>query len=191
MTGYHCMSTVEDLKQTLYLVKNQAEDGFRRLDGIRRQSECGKIAFLTSRLDNRRRVIARERGARALAKDKKGLDAIVVETVMVFLGSALFTKEPAEALSSGLGAADRSLQDRGETDWAVSIGDNLAVVPSSGTSLRQMWVEWTSLMAALRLLEERAKNGEAMGDLNKIIASLEETGLLRYVIRLQPIKIRP
>jgi hypothetical protein len=84
----------------------------------------------------------------------------------------MITKDGSAAARAGLTGFKGALQGIGETDWAVCLGRNLAIVPRDNITPGQIWVTWDSLKTALRELEERAKSSAHLENLDDIISQL-------------------
>ncbi len=186
MTSDGWENTFKDLQQLLGRTRSQAEQGCAQLKVLRMQVECYKIAFLIDQVHARRRALAGGRGLQAFKKDSTGLGAILGEAAINLIGTALITQNKSEVLSAGLGAANKGLQNRGETAWVVNL-DSFIVAPRASNFLGPGWVEWPGLITALEQLKKGAENGEPMGDLHNIKKSLMDSKLLIFIISIRNI----
>lgn len=176
-TGWE--TTIKDLRQQLASIKNQALATSARFEELRRQAEFIKIQFLVYQLDTRRKFLARSRGAAYIAEPRKSLPLLGVSAAISIL-TGMITKDRDAAMNVGIRGLNGALQGLGETDWAVSLGNNLEIAPLDNVGQGKDWVTWDSLKIAMRELELRAKN-DALGNLDNIISELRKSKSLVFV----------
>jgi len=123
-------------------------------------------------LEVRRKSLALGRGFASVTKNKGGLPVALGIAAGASILAGMITKDGSAAARAGLTGFKGALQGIGETDWAVCLGRNLAIVPRDNITPGQIWVTWDSLKTALRELEERAKSSAHLENLDDIISQL-------------------
>jgi hypothetical protein len=184
--------TLDDLQQDIASIKDKAGTLSTKFEKVSRQSEPLKIAFLSHRLETRRKSLAWARGYESIMKDRKKLGASLgVATVGLILGG-IVSRNKASAAKTGLSGFNATLQGLGETDWAVSLGQDLRLVPENGITPGKTWVTWGSLKSTLARLENEASYGVKLGNLDSVISRLLKRGELVYFALLgnKPIRLK-
>jgi len=171
--------TLTDLRHQLDLIHSRAHEDAVRFEELREQIESTKIRFLVYQLDTRRKFLARSRGAAYIAEPRKSLPLLGVSAAISIL-TGMITKDGDAAMNVGIRGLNGALQGLGETDWAVSLGNNLEIAPLDNVGQGKDWVTWDSLKIAMRELELRAKN-DALGNLDNIISELRKSKSLVFV----------
>ncbi|MFC2010957.1 hypothetical protein ACFLUR_01530 [Chloroflexota bacterium] len=181
---------LEDLRDRLDLIQSQAREDSAKFQELWRQAEYTKVQFLVHQLEAWRKHLARRRGIASFTKNKKGLPLALGMAAVESILTGIMTRDGIAAVNAGAKGLSGTLKEQGDTDWAVCLGKHLAVAPQNNITLGDIWVTWDSLQTALRDLEERAKSGAQLGDIDSIISELKKNRKLRFVIR-QPQVERP
>lgn len=182
MTGISWEKRVNSLRQELASIKSGAYTNSVKFQELRKQAECCKVQFVAYQLEARRKSLACGRGAASVTKNKKGLPlALGIAAGASFL-AGMITKDRSAAASAAISGLNGALRGIGETDWAVCLGINLAIVPRDDITPGQIWVTWDSLNTALCEFGERAKSGARLGNLDDIISELWKSKRLVVVI---------
>ncbi len=178
-TGWE--TTIKCLGQQLASIENRALAASARFEELRRQAEFTKIQSLTYQLEARRKFLTQNRGFTSLIKNPNNLPSAGLWAVGLTVLTRMFTKD---WLNAGVRGVNGALRGLGETEWFVCLGQNLAVAPLDSIRQEGGWVTWDSLKTALRELEELAKNGAHLGNLDNIIYKLKKSKQLLFVIKL-------
>ncbi len=182
MTGSSWEKRVNSLRQELAAIKSRAHTDSTRFQELGKQAECCKVYFVVFQLEARRKSLALGRGAASVTKNKKGLPvALGIAAGASFL-AGIITKDGSAAASAAISGFNGALQGLGETDWAVRLGNEIAVVPQENITPGEAWVTWDSLKTAFCDLEEQAKSGACLGNLDEIISELWKSKRLVVVI---------
>jgi hypothetical protein len=182
--------TLDELKQEIASIKGRAGTFSTKFEEVRRQAESFKIAFLNHRLEAQRRSLARTRGYTSIMRDGKRLGASLGAAAAGLIFGGIITRDKFAAVNAGLSSFDATLQGLGDTAWAVSLGEDLRLVPKDNITLGQPWVTWESLKNALTQLEREASQGVALGSLDSIISRLQRRRELIYLGLLEAKPIR-
>ncbi|MFC1977771.1 hypothetical protein ACFLWS_05860 [Chloroflexota bacterium] len=174
-------NALENLRHRLDLIQSRVHEDSTRFEELRRQAEYTKVQFMAHQLDTRRKFLARSRGAAHVAEPRKSLPLLGTSAVMSIL-TGIITKDGHAAMNVGVGSLNSSLQGLGETEWAVCLGKHLAVAPQDHITQGDIWVTWDSFQIALHELEERAKSGTPLGNLDNIISELKKGKKLLFII---------
>ncbi len=169
MTRIGWEKRVNALRQEITQIVSGARTSSGKFQGLQKQSECCKAQFLTYEIDAKCKSLARSRGTTSITQNGKGLPlalGIAAAATILMRGVSKDRFAPADAGISGFSGA---LQGLGETDWAICLGRQLAVVPRNNITSGQIWFTWESVRAALNELEQRARNGARLGDLDAVI----------------------
>ena len=146
-----------------------------------RQTESFKVTFLTYRLEQERRSIARTRGYTSIMRYGKGLRASLGAGVAGLIVGGIMSRDKLVAVNAGLSSFDAVLRELGDTAWAASLGKDLKVLPRDNVTSGKTWVTWDSLKSALAQLEREASQGVELGSLDSIISRLQGRGELVYL----------
>jgi hypothetical protein len=184
--------TLGGLQQDIASIKDKAGTFSTKFKGVSRQSEPLKIAFLSHRLEAQRKSLALARGYESIRKDRKKLGASLGAAAVGLIFGGIVSRDKASAAKTGLSGFNATLQGLGETDWAVSLGQDLRLVPENGITPGKTWVTWGSLKSALAQLESEASYGVKLGNLDSVISRLLKRGELVYfaLLRNKPIRLR-
>ena len=175
--------TVADLKEELACIESSSRGVSRRFEILQRQAELLKIEFLRYSLEKQRTVATRQRGFAFITKDKKKVRTSLIVAVGSFILGGLLSKDKDAALTAGLSGFTGALQGFGETRWAVSLQNELIIVPNNAIPAKGRWVTFDSLLAAIDDLKMEALQGKRLGTLDNIIQRLQESkGKLIYII---------
>jgi hypothetical protein len=188
MTRVGWEKVVNSLKERITLIKSRANTDSTSFEKLRRQAECLKVQFLVCQLEGRRMFLARSRGFASAVKNRKGLPAALGFAAAASVVTGMMTKNGLAAADAGLSSFNRVLQGLGETDWAVYLGGHLLVAPRADITPGQGWFTWGSFKTATYELEERAKNGAGLGNLDAVISGLQKTKRLVIAINRQVIR---
>jgi len=173
MAGNGIDKTLSNFRQELTLIENRAKDVLNRFEVLQRQAEFLKMESLERYLEEQRKDVARSRGFRTLASDRRKIR----DSLLVTAGSAillgLISKDKFMALNAGMSGFDGFLQGLGEARWFVSLGKKILVTPGDNLSSEQTWFAWENLMAAIEELKRRVLHGERLGSLDNIIDNLK------------------
>ena len=165
-TGWE--TTIKGLRQQLASIKNRALAASVKFEELQRQAEFAKIQSLTHQLEVRRKHLARSRGVVSLIKHPNNLPSAGLLAAGLTVLTGMFTKD---WLTAGVTGVNGALMRHGEIEWAVCLGQNLAVAPRDSIRQEGVWVTWKSLMIALGELAVRAKD-KSFGNLQNIITEL-------------------
>jgi hypothetical protein len=169
------------LRQTLALIKSRARVDSTRFQELGRQAECCKVQFLALQLEVRRVSLARGRGLASAARSGKGPAALGFAAAASII-TGVMTKDESTSTNVGISSLNKALQRLGETDWAVCLGDNLAISPQANITPGKVWFTYDSVRKALCELEQRANNGVVLGNLDAIISELQKDHNLIQII---------
>ena len=179
-TGWE--GSVSALKQEVSRVVGWAGISSGKIQDLQTQAECCKVQFLAHEIEARCHSLARNRGSESITQTGKGLSlALGITAAAAFLGNRI-SKDKYVALNMGISGFNAALQGLGKADWAVCLGKPLAVVPRNNITSGSIWLTWESLRAALDNLEQRAKHGARLGDLDAVIFEVNKSkNLLAYI----------
>ena len=172
MTAIGWEKRANGLKREITAINRRASLDSARFRELQKQSEGGKVRFLANQLEARRKSLARSRALTTAAKNGKGLPVALVMSAAVSILDGMVTRDRVAARNVALFRFNKTLEGVGETDWAVCLGRRLAIAPADAITPREVWFTWDSLKAGLLELEERAKKGAHLGDLDAIISEL-------------------
>jgi hypothetical protein len=181
MTETGWKQRADGLRQQLASIKSRANKDSARFQELSKQAEYFKIRFLAHQLEARRKFLALSRGAVSLTKNKKGLATTLGIAAGASIIAGMMTKDGIAAANVGVKGLSGALQELGETGWAVCLGERLAVASLDNVKQGDVWVTWDSLQAALHELEEMAKNGAPLGNLDNIISELKKNKKLLII----------
>jgi hypothetical protein len=183
--------TLHDLQQDIASIKSRAGTLSMRFKEISRQSEPLKIAFLSHRLEEQRKSLARTRGYESIMRDRKRLGISLGAAAVGLIFGGIVSRDKLYAANTGLSSFDATLLGLGETNWAISLGQNLRFVPENNITPGKTWVTWGSLKSALARLEKEA-SGVKLGNLDSVISELLKRGELVYFALLgnKPIRLK-
>lgn len=180
---------LEELKENLLDIERRANNVSGQLNLLCKISESLKMDILKSKLEKERRHLAQGRGFTALRKNKAALGiSLGAAVARMFIGRALGGNKNS-ALDGGLRAFDASLQDFGETQWAVSLDRKMLVMPRDQIIAGRSWVTWESFMEALQKLRQNAFAGQQLGKLEAIISVLKQDPRLNYLIKSSELQV--
>ncbi len=172
--------TLDDLKQEIATIKGRAGMLSVKFEEMSRQAESFKVKFLNRRLEERRRSLARIRGYISIMRDGKGLGVSLVVAAAGLVVAGVATKDGLIAISKGASSFGAAVQGLGETSWAVSLGEDLTVLPLDTITSGKAWITWESLQSALAQLEKQASQGVGLGTLDSVISKLQKCRELVY-----------
>ena len=175
-------NALEDLRHRLDLIQSRAHKDSTRFKELWSQAEYCKVQFLAYQLEAMRKFLASSRGVASLATPKESLPLLGVSGALSIL-TGIIIKDRYAAMNVGIGGLSSALMRLGETEWAVCLGKHLAVASQDHITRGDVWVTWDSLKMALRELEERAKSGAPLGNLDNIISELKKSKKLLFVIK--------
>ncbi len=184
MTRIGWEKSVNDLRQEVTLIRSRARICSGKFQELRRQVECCKVQFLTYQLEVKRKSLARSRGV----KNGKGLPAALGIAAAASILTGIMRKDRFAAANAGLSRLNGALQRLGETDWAICLGKQLAVVSQNDITSGRVWLTWDSVRAALNELEQRAQNGAHLGNIDAVFLEMRRSKRLVTVI-MQTYKI--
>ncbi len=179
---------LNDWQQGLSLIQSQAKMLSVKFEGRLRQAESLKIAAINHQLEKHRKSLARHRGITSIGRDGKRLYAGLGVAVAASLLAGIMTKDKFAAANAGLSGFDGVIQGLGETDWAVSLGRSLTIVPRGSITSERVWVTWDSLKAALVELEGGTLRGDKLGSIDNIISKLQ---MSKRLVRLNVLTFTP
>lgn len=171
------------LRQQLTLIKGRAFKDSARFQELWKQTEYTKVQLLAHQLEARRKHLARSRGVVSIVENKKGLPVALGAAAVASILTGIITKDGNAAANAGVKGLSGTLQGLGETEWVVCLEQNLAVAPWDNIRREGVWVTWDSFKTALRELEELAKNGAHLGNLDNIIYKLKKSRKILLVIK--------
>ncbi len=167
--------TVAMLRRKINLIESYADELSARFQTLNKEMESLKTDSVSHGLENRRRSLARQAGFAAIAKDRRKLGiSLAAAAAGLFLGGAL-TKDRTSALDAGMSGFDGVLQGFGESEWAVSLDEDLLIMQKNRIASGRIWVTLQSLLLALEGLKKEAHGGEPLGDVAAIVAKLKES----------------
>jgi chloramphenicol 3-O-phosphotransferase len=78
-------------------------------------------------------------------------------------------------VDAGLSSINTSLQELGETDWAICLDGQLIIMPRNNIAIGRVWFTWDSVMEALDELEQMAQTGAHLGNLDKVVFEIRKS----------------
>jgi hypothetical protein len=166
---------VADFKRELAYVESSSQDVGRRYEILQREAESLKLEFLEHSPEKQRKAIARQRGLALLIRDRRKVGAGLAVTAGASILAGLITKDKDAALNAGLSGLYGVLQEFGETRWAVSLQNELTILPYDAIPAKGSWVTFESLIAAIRDLKTEALQGKRLGTLDNVIQRLQRS----------------
>jgi hypothetical protein len=176
MTDTNLAQTIVNLKKELASIEISSHRIGGRFGMLQREAESLKIDFLKYSLEKQRKTIAYQRGLAIVIGGKRKMGTSLAIAVSGLVLGGLMTKDKYAALNAGLSGFDGTVQGFGETRWAVSLQNELEVVPYDAISTKGTWVTLESLIMAIHDLRTEALQGKRLGDLDNIIQRLRQSG---------------
>jgi hypothetical protein len=174
--------TIVDLKKELGYVESSSQGVGRRYEILQREAESLKVEFLEYSLEKQRKAVARQRGLALLIRDRKKIGAGLAVTASASILGGLIAKDKDAALNAGLSGFNGLLQGFGETRWAVSLQEELVIVPYNAIPAKGTWVTFESWIAATHGLKTEALQEKRLGTFDNIIQRLQQSkGKLIYI----------
>ncbi len=183
MTGIGWGKRVNGLRQELTSIRSRAHMDSTRFQELQTQAACCKVQLLAHQLEARRKSLAGDRGFASVGGNGKRLSAALGIAAGASIFTGIMTKDRSAAANAGLSVFDRRMQGLGETDWTVCLGRQLIVAPWADITVGQVWFTWDSVKATLFELEEQAKNGASLGNLDAVISELQKSKRLIMAIK--------
>ena len=190
MTRIGWEKRANDLHQEVNLIKDSAVKTSIKFKELHRQVECCKVRFITHEFELKRLSLSRSRGVDAIVDNGKGLKAALGIGAAAFILTGIMSKDGLTAINGGLSGLKGALQGLGETDWAIGLEGQLAIVPRDNITAGHAWFKWESVIAGLNKLEQSAQNGAHLGNLDDIISRLLESGSLVAVSSISISRIK-
>ncbi|MFC2014788.1 hypothetical protein ACFLUP_02210 [Chloroflexota bacterium] len=172
MTRIDWKKRASDLTQELTFIRRRASISTGNFQECRKQVERSKVQFLAYQIEAKRKFLARSRGVASVAKDRKGLPAILGIAAAASVLAGIITKDASCAANGGLSGLSGALQGLGETDWVICLGKQVAVVSRDNITPGRVWLTLDSVKATLKELEQKAQNGAHLGNLDAIFLEM-------------------
>ena len=160
------------LKQELASINNQAITVTGEIKLMVREMESLKPDVIRKRIEDQRKILARQRGFSAFAGDERAKRlGLVIGIGGAFLGG-LLSKDPVIALNAGISGFDGLVRGMGETKWYIDLNERISVVPQEKMNARGNCISWENMMADLESMKKNALVGERLGSFDNIITTI-------------------
>ena len=161
------------LNQELASMKNQVLTVNGTLELTIREMESLKPDIITKCLEDRRRMLARQRGFHTFLQRKEAMQVGLAIGIGSAVLGGLLSKDPVSALNAGVSGFDGLVQGLGGTRWCVSLDHRLLVASEYETKGQVNWVPWENITAVLKKLKGKASAGEKLGSLDVILKKIK------------------
>jgi len=165
---------IADSRKGLARIESSSRALSRRFEILQLEAELPKVEFLEDSLQKQRTAVARQRGFAFLIRDREKSRIGLAVSAGMFLIWGLITQDKDAALNAGLSGLYGVSQELGETGWAVSLQEELVIVPCDAIPAKGIWFTFESLIAAIHDLKTEALQGKRLGTLDDIIERLQQ-----------------
>lgn len=173
---------ISDLKKELASIESASHQISHRLELIPRETESLKMDVLKHVLEKRRVATARQRGLTSAIKDGRKMGTGLAVAIAGSVITGLITKDKYAVINGGISGFNGTMQGFGETEWAVSLDNELIVAPCDTIPYKGTWVTFKSLMSAINNLRVEALQGKQLGTIHDMIQEFQRSkGKLVYL----------